>query len=96
MSYTITTRRTKKGLAFDLDVRWKGKRYRPLLGYNLTKEQTAQAAIAMIAKIQAHADHVSTPHGQRTVRDLLPLYWDSFEVKKRVDRVRPSLRPADP
>ena len=90
MSYTITTRRTKKGLAFDLDVRWKGKRYRPLLGYNLTKEQTAQAAIAMIAKIQAHADHVSTPHGQRTVRDLLPLYWDSFEVKKRVDRVRPT------
>jgi hypothetical protein len=34
----IRTRQTKRnGVAFDLYYRWKGQRYRPLLGYNLTK-----------------------------------------------------------
>src|SRR5262249_26967475 len=69
--------------------RWKGNRYRPLLGYDLTNEQVEQAAIAMIAKIQAQAFQTSTPCRQRTVRDLVPLFWESFTVKKRVDRVRP-------
>jgi hypothetical protein len=61
MSYKITKRSTLKGPAFDLYFRWKGKRYRPLLGYNLSKEQAEQAAIAMIAKIQAQSaeDEVS-------------------------------------
>jgi hypothetical protein len=69
MAYTIKTRRTQKGMAFDLYVRWKGQRYRPLLGYNLTKEQAEEAAIAMIAKIQRNGQHVTppylSPHPQR-------------------------------
>jgi integrase len=89
MAYKITTRQTKAGTAFDLYVRWKGQRYRPLLGFNLTKDQAQEAAIAMIAKIQARP---STPEGRqdrRTLRDLVPLFWDSFTIKNRVDRARP-------
>lgn len=76
-------------MAFDLYFRWKGVRYRPLLGYNLTKEQAEETAIAMITKIQGQSDASHRIHGTRTLRDLLPLYWDSFNVKKRVDRARP-------
>ena len=90
MTYTITTRQTKAGTAFDLYVRWKGKRYRPLLGYNLTKEQAEQEAIAMIAKIQ-HQEHAPVPARSTspTFKDLLPLYWQAMRVKKRFDLARP-------
>lgn len=80
---------SKNGLAFDLYFRWKGQRYRPLLGYNLTKDQAEAAAIAMIAKIQTPP---VTPEGRQdrhTLRDLVPLFWDNFTLKKRIDRVRP-------
>ena len=89
MNYTITTRQTKTGIAFDLYVRWKGQRYRPLLGYNLTKEQAEKAAISMIAKIQAGHQEKNVQLNQRTLKDLVPLFWNSFEVKKRIDRIRP-------
>ena len=89
MNYTITTRQTKTGIAFDLYVRWKGKRYRPLLGFNLTEEQAEQAAIAMIAKIQAAPQASMAQDNQRTVRDLVSLFWQSFDVKHRIDRIRP-------
>src|SRR5713101_6838034 len=90
MNYTITTRQTKTGIAFDLYVRWKGKRYRPLLGYNLTQEQADQAAIAMIAKIQQHEPSlVSARSTSPTIKDFLPLYWQTMRVKKRFDLARP-------
>src|SRR6185503_5873830 len=90
MKYTINTRKTKKGMAFDLDVRWKGARYRPLLGFDLSEEQAEQAAIARIAKIQAGPVRSDAPSGEKTLRDLTSLFWDSFDVKKRIDRVRPN------
>ena len=74
MAYTIKTRRTQKGLAFDLYVRWKGQRYRPLLGYNMTKVQAEEAAIAMIAKIQRNEQHVTPRNVSPTFADFLPLY----------------------
>ena len=89
MFYSITKRPTLKGPAFDLYFRWKGQRYRPVLGYNLTKEQAEQAAIAMIAKIQTEPEQRRDPNSQATIRDVIPLFWDSFEVKRRIDRVRP-------
>ncbi len=90
MHYTITTRRTKIGLAFDLYVRWKGQRYRPLLGYNLTKDQAEEAAITMIAKIQQGTPSVvSSPAASPTFIDFLPLYWQTMHVKKRFDLARP-------
>ncbi len=89
MTYKITTRQTKAGTAFDLYVRWKGQRYRPLLGHNLTKQQAEEAAIAMIAKIQTQFALPHIREATHSLRDLLTLFWDSFAVKKRVDRVRP-------
>jgi len=91
MAYTIHTRRTKKGLAFDLDFRWKGQRYRPLLGYNLTKQQADEAAIAMIARIQRDATAPSAARPSApTLKEFLPLYWQTMRVKKRVDLRRPA------
>jgi integrase len=90
MSYSITKRHTKSGIAFDLYVRWKGKRYRPLLGFNLTKEQAEQAAIAMIAKIQQQDTSPVSPRPMSpTFKDFLPLYWQTMRVKKRFDLARP-------
>ncbi len=81
MAYVINKRPTKKGLVFDLYFRWKGIRYRPLLGYNLTKEQAEGAAIAMIAKIQQNEQHVARPNVSPTFADFLPLYWQTMRVK---------------
>ena len=91
MEIIITRRRTKRqGLAFDLDYRWRGQRYRPLLGYDLTPAEAQQRAIEMIQKIQATApQHAQTARQAPTVRDLLPLFWEIFQVKKRLDRTRP-------
>jgi len=90
MNYTITTRQTKAGIAFDLYVRWKGKRYRPLLGYNLTQEQVDQAAIKMIAKIQEpEPPPVPVQSASPTFKDFLPLYWKTMRVNKRFDLARP-------
>ena len=89
MAYTISKRPTKKGLAFDLYFRWKGVRYRPLLGYNLTKEQAEEAAIQMIAKIQ-RGDPDDAPRSVSIAfKDFLPLYWQTMRVKKRFDLARP-------
>ena len=90
MAYRINTRKTNQGTAFDLYARWKGKRYRPLLGYNLTKDQAEQAAIAMIAKIQ-HSEPSTTAvlSTSQTFKDFLPLYWQSMRVKERFDLARP-------
>ena len=42
----IKTRQTNsRGLAFDLYYRWQGLRYRPLLGYNLTKAEAEAVAM---------------------------------------------------
>jgi integrase len=90
MAYTISKRPTKNGLAFDLYFRWKGVRYRPLLGYNLTKEQAEEAAITMIAKIQRGEPSPVAPRATSpTLKDFLPLYWQTMHVKKRFDLARP-------
>jgi integrase len=89
MAYKIHTRKTKKGVAFDLDYRWKNVRYRPLLGYDLIPDEAEQEAIAMIAKIHAGPSRAEDRRGEATLRELTSLFWDSFDVKKRIDRVRP-------
>jgi len=90
MAYVINKRPTKKGLAFDLYFRWRGVRYRPLLGYNLTKAHADEAAIVMIAKIQ-QGERADTPSpASITFKGFLPLYWQTMRVKKRFDLARPA------
>ena len=91
MKITIKTRPTmRQGLAFDLYYRWKGERYRPLLGYNLTKEEAEQRALEMIAKIQT-GGHREAQHKtlSPTLREFLPVYWQTMRVKNRLDLRRP-------
>jgi hypothetical protein len=69
MAYTITKRRTAKGIAFDLYFRWKGQRYRPLLGYDLSPDQAQQCAIELIHRIQTQ--EVEKPRSLLTLHDIL-------------------------
>jgi hypothetical protein len=90
MNYSITKRQTKVGIAFDLYVRWQGKRYRPLLGYDLTKQQAEEAAIAMIARIQQKdASPAPARSTSWTFKEFLPLYWQTMRIKNRFDLARP-------
>ena len=87
--YSIKTRSTKRhGLAFDLDYRWQGKRFRPLLGYSLTNEEAERRAFELIAKIQQGPPKQQS-QGSITLHDIVPIYWKAFKIKNRVDRVRP-------
>jgi hypothetical protein len=76
IKFTIKERRTvRNGMAFDLYYRWKGIRYRPLLGYNLTLEEAQREAFSMIQKIHAGKFQMVLEKGDSTFEDLLPLYW---------------------
>ena len=94
----IKTRSTKRnGIAFDLYYRWKGQRYRPLLGFNLTPEEAEERATVMIRKIQGGLPDTPMPAITKAstiskgphLHDVVHLYWDSFAIKGRVDAVRP-------
>jgi integrase len=81
--------RKRRGLATHLYYVWKSVRYRPLLGYDLTMEEEERLAVAMIQWIQAQADKAHKTEDTATLKDILPLFWQSFERKRRVDNVRP-------
>ena len=90
MNYLIKKRSTKRhGIAFDLYYRWKGLKYRPHLGYNLSDEEAERRATTMVAEIQKQSE-ATLDTSSLTLLDLLPLFWDSFDNKRRVDRVRPA------
>jgi integrase len=89
MTYHISTRHTKThGLAFDLYYRWQGEKHRPLLGYNLSPHEAERLAINMIAKIQKGAQ-AAQDVSSITLADVLPLFWESFRIKGRIDEKRP-------
>ncbi len=89
MAYTINTRRTQKGVAFDLYYRWKGQRYRPLLGYDLPSEVAERRAIEMISKIHRGEQSQAERCSSISLNDFLPTYWQALRVKHRVDLRRP-------
>jgi len=82
-------RRKRRGLATHLYYIWKGVRYRPLLGYNVTAEEEERLAVAMIHRIQVQAEKAHKTEATATLQDVIPLFWQSFERKRRVDTVRP-------
>ncbi len=91
MGYTIKTRITKRnGLAFDLYYRWKGKRFRPLLGYGLSEEEAERRAVALIGKIHKGSSFgLAQKVARPTLRSFLPVYWQAMRVKQRLDLRRP-------
>ena len=94
MKYTITKRKTKNGSAFDLYFRFNGKRYRPVLGYDLdklAKEEIDRLAIAKIHKILGKEEHQSaSSSASPTFRDFLPVFWQTMRVKQRFDCADPN------
>jgi integrase len=96
MEIKIHTRPTKsQGTAFDLYFRWQGKRYRPLLGYDLTNEEAERLAVKMVAKIQSGQSPEFAPAQQvassPTLKAFLPVYWQSMKIKNRLDLRRPEI-----
>jgi hypothetical protein len=66
--YKIVPRSTKDhGVAYDLYYRYKGKRYRPTLGYDLTREQQQKEATEVIKKIH---DRGQTPRETESPADI--------------------------
>ncbi len=94
-TFTITKRQTKtKGVAFDLFVKIDRTRYRPTLGYDLTDQEAHQRAIAMIATIQRslkapRVPLVVNPNAATTLADVLPIYWHTMKLHRRVETDRP-------
>jgi hypothetical protein len=97
MDIKIHKRPTKsQGTAFDLYYRWQGKRYRPLLGYDLSKEEAVRRTLEMVAKIHAgDSAGAAAPNRQQvsspTLREFLPTYWQSMKIKNRLDLRRPEI-----
>jgi integrase len=89
MPYTIHTRPTQKGIAYDLYYRWRGQRYRPLLGYNLTAEEAERLAIEMISRIHRGEHAAPAKPSSPTLREFLPTYWQALRIKNRIDLRRP-------
>jgi integrase len=94
-SFTITQRHTqRKGLAFDLYVKIEGRKYRPVLGYDISEDEAHRRAIAMIARIQRKLLTPDLPvradaHPSTTLQEAITLYWDTMKVQGRVEYVRP-------
>lgn len=49
----ITRTMTPRGIRSDLFFRYRGVRYRPVLGYNLTSDQEQEATLQIVAAVQS-------------------------------------------
>jgi len=78
-------------MAFDLVYFWKGVRYRPTLGYNLTQEEAAERATEQVTRIQRQAKRGAPRLQPCRFQDILQIYWDSLRAKNRVDEKRPRI-----
>jgi hypothetical protein len=88
ISYTITKRPAKKGLAFDL---YFAGRVSSIAAarHNLTKEQSEEAVVAMVAKIHQGASPLTTLSRLLLPLGTSPVYRQTKGVKKRFDLARP-------
>lgn len=87
--YKIRRRPTKtRGIAIDLEYWYKGDRFRPTLGYDLTNDAIDTAAAEMVLKIQSGtADQVQERHaaGSMTMADFKAAYLDELRERRVAD-----------
>ena len=85
----IRRRPTKtRGIAIDLEYWYKGDRFRPTLGYDLTNDAIDTAAAEMVLKIQSgKADQVQERHaaGSMTMADFKAAYLDELRERRVAD-----------
>jgi hypothetical protein len=75
-------------------VKIEGRKYRPVLGYNLRADEAHRRAIDMITRIQRNLLTPSLPirsdsQSPTTLREAIALYWDTMKVQGRVELDRP-------
>ncbi len=87
--YKIRRRPTKtRGIAIDLEYWYKGARFRPTLGYNLTNDAIDTAAAEMVLKIQnGMVNQVQERHaaGSMTMADFKAAYLDELRERRVAD-----------
>jgi integrase len=86
----IRRRHTKtRGIAIDLEYWFRGERYRPTLGYDLSDNEIDKAAAEMVLKIQAGGfQGEAAPRGGMTIADFKPAYLDELRERRVADLVR--------
>ncbi|MDI3467449.1 MAG: hypothetical protein OJF50_006270 [Nitrospira sp.] len=79
----IKRKPTPHGLKSVLTYWYKGRRYRPTLGYNLTADQEREAALRLIHHIH---DLAGRPVSANTITfsDFIPTYLQRMELRKRL------------
>ena len=85
----ITRTATPLGVRSILDCRYRGARYRPVLGYNLTSDQEHESMVQVLAAIHSHARPDSTATGL-TFAQFVPKYLDRLHGKALMAIDRPS------
>lgn len=87
--YKIRRRPTKtRGIAIDMEYWFKGERYRPTLGYDLSTDEIDKAASEMVLKIQhgAASGEVALPtRGGMTMAEFKPAYLDELRERQVAD-----------
>lgn len=85
----ITRTATTDGVRSTLDYRYRGGRYRPVLGYNLTSHQEHEAMVQILARIQAHVGGDAGDPGL-TFAEFVPKYLAKLTSKKLQAMDRPT------
>ncbi|MEX5283351.1 MAG: tyrosine-type recombinase/integrase [Nitrospiraceae bacterium] len=87
--YKIRRRPTKtRGIAIDLEYWFKGERFRPTLGYDMTDDEIDKAAAEMVLKIQegpAKSAEERTSHDGMTMAEFKPAYLDELRERRIAD-----------
>lgn len=85
----ITRTQTADGVRSTLDYRYRGGRYRPVLGYNLTSDQEHEAMGQILASIQSHVGGLAEDPGM-TFGKFAPKYLAKLTSKKLQALDRPT------
>lgn len=87
--YKIRRRPTKtRGIAIDLEYWFKGERFRPTLGYDMTDDEIDKAAAEMVLKIQegpSQKTEERTSRGGITMAGFKPAYLDELRERRVAD-----------
>ncbi len=87
--YKIRRRPTKtRGIAIDLEYWFKGERFRPTLGYDMTDDQIDKAAAEMVLKIQKGAANEAEERKSRggmTMVEFRQAYLDELRERRVAD-----------
>jgi integrase len=90
MKIRTYSRQKPNGTAIYLDYRFKGGRYRPLLGYDLTDDEKEQRTLEMVDRIRRKVQERNIPKETcPTLSEFAAIYYKTLRTSKRIDLQRP-------